>query len=211
MNILSYYPYLLVSLYAVFFFSFNLYFKKVKIDYNVEEILQSQIKKLGLKTELKISDTEGACFVEETSQIIISSGNDIKSASEGFHEIGHALYPQNRKIIIPYFLEKILELNFLIVSTLYFMKEILSGIFLLNMIVILSFISVLFFVYLLREEVFASSMAINLIRKENYFNKKTFIKIRMCLYHNLLGYIMPLVLSFFVFSSQLYSILIFNI
>lgn len=179
---------------SLYIFS-DLYFEKTKIRHNIKDILSFQVESLNIGVNLKTSEKAETGFVKELSQIIISPMNNIKSASEGFYHIGLAIHAQDIRIGFPHVWNKRLRTSFVVFMSLYIIQQIAQISFLNGLVTILALLSSIFFTVQLEDRVFSTYCAIRLIKEGDFFDEEIFAKIRLCLYNNLLGHIIPLISS----------------
>lgn len=225
-NILLYSILLNISL-VIYYYVVNFISKEKKININIEEELNKQIRKLNLKTSLEILDEATPNYDLEKDKIQINMGNNIKVLSESFHELGHAFYNHfnffkvysNNKLIKYNYNEIDLNFKFMNLLEFLFTKGILLsllfslfGIFL--EIKILMFLGIIFgllssilHINNLWEEIKATTIAKELISYEKYLNKKEKLISYICLNNALTTYLFVTLLSNLLIFINIYFIL----
>lgn len=203
-------------LFIIFYFIISLISNKAILNVDIPEEILKQIDKLQLKTKVEILEKVKPNYDLETDTIEINKGNNIKTLSEAFHELGHSFYNHfyNYKVydcknkIIEYEYKDI-DLDFKFGSLLGFLftKAIILGLLfslfgIVLEIKILAYIGIVFagistilHIVNLIEEIKATKIAKQIIKNEKLISKKEYKMLTLCLGNALYTYIFITLLS----------------
>jgi len=154
--------------FILFFFAVSFYLKKMPTSVDLRKLIPRIIISEGLPVNVHISPNQKACYDMDTRTIHLSEGNSVYHLVEAFHEMGHAVDEKN-VAGKPSLLSNILffVLKYSVAVSVVFHSLLEEGLFLEYtwVGVLIGFISSIFFLHMLGEEISATLSGKALILK----------------------------------------------